>query len=86
MTFTKQSRCLPTKETTELSSPLCGKLSKTEKAEIIDDLNSLYDSLYALKLDLNKLDLLIQKKFPGQNKGTNAGIETGSNGQPYGKA
>ena len=75
MTFTKQIRCLPAKVTTELSSSPHGKFSKTETDEVLDDMNSLYDSLCVLNSNLRKLDLLIQKKLTEQNQQKNASFD-----------
>ena len=69
MTFTKQLCCVPIiTKTTEISPSQCGKLSKTEAEEILDDMNALCESLCVLDAKLRRLNDLAQKKLTEQKK------------------
>ena len=69
MTFTKQLCCVPIiTKTTEISPSQCGKLSKTEAQEILDDMNALCNSLFALDTALRRLNYLAQKKTRGTKR------------------
>ena len=79
MTFTRQSRCAPIKKIIEFPPSQCEKALKTEAEEILDDMNSLYDSLCILNLKMHRLNCLVLKKIAEQKKPENAGFETGPN-------
>ena len=85
MTQTKQHRCAPSKEAIEISSSQCGKSCKTEAEKILDDLNSLYDSLCVLHLNLHRLDCWAQKQLTEQNKRKSAGFEAAPKSRLEGK-